>query len=112
MWFRIVTTTLALALGAWSGGIAFAQAQGEGAQEDILDFFAPARDFDRTLQSELPLQGIFDDPMIQGSIAESSSLQSPATAPDGGWIDASGTGCTTRRVARSRWLRLDCLPCP
>jgi hypothetical protein len=90
MKFRIVTATLAVALGAWSGGIVFAQAQQKvtpenTAQEGVLDFVAPARGLDSTLQSDLPLQGFFDDPTIQWSIPE--SLQSPQAPQDGGWMD-------------------------
>lgn len=83
MRFRLVTAAVAVALGAWSGSMAFGQ---EGmAQEDILDIVAPPADFDRILQSELPLKGAIDTPVFPGSIAESSPVQAPAV--DAAWLD-------------------------
>ena len=88
---RIVTVTLTVAMGLWAVGIAFAQAQ-----EEVLDFVAPTPEFDRELQSELPLQGILNDSPIQvsqGSIAEAIP---PLAAPSDNWLDV-----LRRRIRRA-----------
>ena len=90
---RIVTVILAVALAIWAGGIAVAQVQEdvpqegipqEGIQpenirqEGILDFVSPTPEFDE-LESELPLRGALDDPMLQESTGSLSSLPPAAT---------------------------------
>jgi hypothetical protein len=89
MKFRIVTVTLTVALGVWS--VAWAQTQ-----EKLLDFAVPAQEFDRSLESELPLQGVLGDSAIHGSIAEAIPPQSPAARTGGDWMDP-----LRRRISRT-----------
>lgn len=93
MKLRAATAALAVALGVWSSGIALAQTPDHVApedipQEDILDLVAPDEILDPTVQSDLPLQGVIDDTVVDESSAELFSADTPPATPSGGRLFA------------------------
>ena len=96
MKFRLVTVTLTVALGCWTGGAAFAQAQ-----EEIPDLVVPTQELDRALQSELPLQGVLEDTRIQGSIAEALPPQPRVVEREGELVYV-----LRRRASQAPWPKI------
>jgi hypothetical protein len=80
---RIVTVSLAVAIGLWSSVAVFAQAEGASSPATL-----PEQVLDESVRSELPLQGVLDDVPISGPIAGAPQPDLANVERDGEWLYA------------------------